>query len=78
MIKITVSGKCAEGKTTMSLLIADALRQAGFTVNNTDFDVQESSHGNELMQCQRINALAKKYADDPIVIETVQLRRNAP
>ena len=71
MIKVIVTGSCAEGKTTLSILISETLRQAGFKVENTDIDAEH--HVLEEMQCQRINALVSRYADVPIVVETVQL-----
>ena len=71
-IKIVIEGECAEGKTTMSLLIAHALRQAGFGVHNGDYDVQEGI-GYEHLQGSRLAAMIAK--DVLIDIETVQTRK---
>lgn len=72
-ITVTVEGECAEGKTTVSLLIERALREAGLTVGNWDYDVQNMSYHPQL-QTQRVRALAAR--ENLIIdIETVQVPR---
>lgn len=70
-MKITIEGACAEGKTTVSLLIERALREAGLTVGNWDYDVRNSCAHPQL-QDRRVKALAAR--DNLIIdIETVQV-----
>jgi len=72
-MKITIEGHCAEGKTTISLLIANALRVAGFAVANNDYDVMNTAPHPKLQE-QRVKALSTR--DDLIIdIETVQTKK---
>jgi cytidylate kinase len=70
-LKITIEGPTGSGKTTLSLLIADALMLAGFGVNNEDFDVVNDVNASELQE-RRLRALTNK--DTLIDIETHQDR----
>ena len=72
MIKITISGAVGEGKTTLSLLIAKTLEEAGLCVKNTDEDVIDEL-GPDHFQIMRVEALSKKMTS--VLIETVQVRR---
>ena len=72
MLKVTVSGSTAAGKTTLALLIAKALTDAGLVVENTDDDVAHGAAYGHL-QNARVKALAANGT--AIVIETVQVRR---
>lgn len=71
-MRIIIEGDCAEGKTTMSLLIAHVLRTTGFGVRNGDYDVQEGI-AYEHLQGSRLAAMIAK--DLLIDIETVQTRK---
>lgn len=73
-MKIIIEGVCAEGKTTIALLIKRALLEAGISqVDNLDYDCQNVSMPASL-QAQRVKALAAR-SDFAIVIETVQTRK---
>lgn len=77
MIKITISGPCHSGKTSLAFALNEFLREKGFsdvTVTDTDLDqfgLRRSRAHND--RC--IEALTERQA--PIVIETVQTRENA-
>lgn len=72
-MKVTITGATATGKTTVALLIADALRAAGFSVNETDPDVLEGSAHPELQEAR----LPAVIARGTVTVETVQLQRRA-
>ena len=73
-MKIIIEGVCAEGKTTIALLIKRALREAGISqVNNFDYDCQFVTMPASL-QDQRVKALAAR-SDFIIDIETVQTKK---
>lgn len=71
-MKIVITGACAEGKTTVAKLIADALGAAGIAAENLDEDVYFKSDYSEF-QAKRLNTLADRKIS--ITIETVQVRR---
>lgn len=71
-MKITIEAGPGEGKTTISMLIAHALRSAGFGVYEGDSDVKHATH-NPGLQAKRIEAMVAK--DVLIDIETVQIRK---
>jgi len=77
-MKITITGVTAEGKTTLSLLIAEALTNAGLQVSNTDEDAINARRYNRLIndriQLRRLEGLVEKRI--PIVIETVQEKKS--
>ena len=73
-MKITVTGTVAEGKTTIALLIAEALSKAGIEFNLHDEDVTDwSSSSTSLLQGQRLRALSEKGLC--VDIDTVQTSR---
>ena len=73
-MKIIIKGVCAEGKTTIALLIKRALLDAGITqVDNRDYDCQVVTMPASL-QAQRVKALASR-SDFTIHIETVQTKK---
>lgn len=76
-ITIEIEGDCAEGKTTITKLLAHALREAGFGVNINDVDISVPEPAPTLeeqwLQMQRVAALVSK--DLLIDIETVQTRK---
>ena len=72
MLKITITGETASGKTTIALLIQEALMKAGFGVHNADLDVEYGTHYPDL-QPKRVEALVER--DTLIDIETVQVRK---
>lgn len=72
-MKIVIYGMPAEGKTTIALLIQEALMRAGFGVHNADIDVRAGGDYLKEFQARRVEALVKK--DTLIDIETVQLRK---
>jgi adenylylsulfate kinase-like enzyme len=75
MIKVTITGDCNSGKTTLALLIEKVLQDAGFDVANTDVDVVDGLAGANKSQDQRLQALASR--GEPIVIQTVQVPRGS-
>lgn len=72
-MKIVIYGTCAEGKTTVALLIQAALMQAGFGANNADFDVVNATASDHVIQERRVEELVRRGL--LIDIETVQLRK---
>jgi deoxyadenosine/deoxycytidine kinase len=71
-MKIIIEGHCAEGKSTISEFIANALRSAGFGVHNGDFDVQHGSVMPEFLE----QCIAGMVAKDTLIdIETVQTKK---
>ena len=71
-MKITVSGLPGEGKTTIALLIAAALINAGIDATVEDEDVQDLGEAlDNPLQPKRMQALASKEGFN-IVIDTVQ------
>lgn len=74
-MKIIIQGIPGEGKTTMALLIADALAHAGLDFELIDPDVinVDAALANPL-QGQRASALRNR--DYNIIIETVQTSKS--
>ena len=68
-MKITVSGTTNSGKTTIAQLIEEALRKAGFEVNNLDPDEQATPPE---LQETRVRALASRGLRIPIFVEQVR------
>lgn len=73
-MKITIEGHPGEGKTTIALLIAGALKHAGidFVVDDPDVDDIDEALANPLLPMW-VQALSNKD-DHGIMIETRQIR----
>jgi uridine kinase len=71
-MKVTITGITASGKTTVALLIADALRSAGLTVVETDVDVLDGNAHPE-HQAGKLKAIIAKGLT--IEVATQQLRK---
>ena len=72
MIKITITGAPAEGKTTISIIVEQALRDAGFLVTNTDADVRYGGAHLARFQDRRVEKICGRSV---ILIETGQVKR---
>lgn len=71
-MQIQVLGSLGDGKTTIALLIADALREAGIAATIVDDEPEEDSR---TYQTRRITAVAKNLLDKTVVIATVAAKR---
>jgi molybdopterin-guanine dinucleotide biosynthesis protein len=74
MLRIQVTGPINSGKTTVALIIEEALRQHGFRVRNLDPDVTMNVKPPTLDD-DRIRATAKKSHIMSFTIETNQPER---
>lgn len=77
MLKVTISGPCASGKTTLAFALEEFLRGRGFNdveVDDVDLEGGHRIHGrtNEFND-MCLTSLAEK--GDKVVVETVQTNR---
>jgi adenylylsulfate kinase-like enzyme len=74
-LSITVSGLACEGKSTIAVLIQQALRKAGIN----SLIANEDTTADNLMtnQPQRLQALVERLDGEAIIINQQQLRRGS-
>ena len=72
MLKLTITGAPGEGKTTLAVTVAEALKALGFAVQETDEDVlNDAVPANSLPQLQA--AVASK---GPVEVATAQVSKD--
>lgn len=76
MLKITITGAAATGKTTLALAIQALLRDHGFIVDNKDEDVVADEHSGYTVVHQHQGERMQAMRWQQVTIETVQIRED--
>ncbi len=66
-VEILVGGRSGEGKTTVAILIATALREHGFAVKVVD--AGDDAHESHAASC--VDSLGLRSQESPVVVRTV-------